>query len=68
MENYQVIVFLAFLTPSLVLAIKPHQDCFEKARHSVCVSVFIDDLYYCLNESTVSYNHVSSYNLIIISN
>ena len=44
-------------------AITPTPECFSKARTEICNSDFKPDLYFCLNNSRVVYDHVSFANL-----
>ena len=43
----------------LASSITPNTECFDLARNKICRESFEQDLYFCLNNSWVVYDHVS---------
>ena len=52
-----IVLILFFLT--LVLAINPNSECYEKTRVSICSDFFVSKLRLCLSEINITYDHVS---------
>ena len=52
------VFIIAFV--SLTLGLVPDEKCLDKAHKSLCTKFFATDLNYCLNESKLEFDHVSS--------
>ena len=60
MYNTKITILIIVALLAVAAAITPTPECFGKARTAICHEEFAPDLHFCLNNSRVIYDHVST--------